>query len=103
VSATVGAGNPGPVLGERNQATELRHTVTATSINFLLLAAVVFAWALGAFLQWRNIRHQEQVLANLERLRLRVSRKAAREKAPPLVISTERDERMTQASFPLAG
>lgn len=88
---------------ERGTTTELRQVVTATSVNLLLLAAVVSAWALGAYLQWRNIRHQEKVLANLERLRLRVSRKVAREKAPRLESPPERDERVRRATFPLAG
>src|SRR5262245_66518596 len=70
--------------GNRDRELELRHTVTATTINLLLLAAVLAAWAFGAFLQWRNLRHQEKVLANLERLRLHVSPNVAREKAPRL-------------------
>jgi hypothetical protein len=77
--------------------------VTATSINLGLLATVLFAWALGAFLQWRNIRHQERLLANLERLRLSVSRKVAREKAPREASPPKRDERIRRHAFPLAG
>jgi hypothetical protein len=65
---------------------------------------VLLAWALGAYLQWRNIRRQEKVLANLERLRWRVSRKVAREKAPRLESQvTHPEDRIKQLTLPLAG
>jgi len=72
--------------------------VTATSLNLVLLAAVVSAWALGAYLQWRNIRHQERFLANLERMNLRVSGRVAREKAPRHESPGPVDERIKLAS-----
>jgi len=70
---------------------------------FLVSAAVLFAWAFGAVLQWRNLRRQERVLAELERLRLRAARRAAREKAPRLESSAQREERIARTTFPLAG
>ena len=80
---------------------ESRHSVTTTVENLLLLAVVVLVWALGAYLQWRNIRHQEKILADLMRMRLRVSRRRAREKAPRLETPSRAQEQMKQP--PLAG
>jgi len=70
---------------------------------FLVSAAVLFAWAFGAVLQWRNLRRQERLLAELERLRLRATRRAAREKAPRLENSAQREEGIARTTFPLAG
>jgi hypothetical protein len=77
--------------------------VTITATNLLLLTAVVSVWALGSYLQWRNIRHQERILAKLMRLRFRVSRKAAREKAPRLETPSRAEEQMRHPPVPRAG
>jgi hypothetical protein len=69
--------------------------------DVLLLIGLVFAWSFGALLQWWNIRRQEKVLEGLQRLRLRISSRAAREKAPRLQEVPQREERYTRVGFPL--
>jgi hypothetical protein len=50
----------------------------ATTTDLLLLFAVVMGWPIGGYLQWRNLRRQERIVARLQRLRLHISDLAAR-------------------------
>ena len=71
-------------------------------IDVMLLVGLVFAWSFGAMLQWYNIRRQEKVLEGLQRLRLRISSRTAREKAPRLEETPQREERYLRMEFPLS-
>jgi hypothetical protein len=100
--------NFGPGLGVRGRGGWKQRIEARGDGHFgqslLLLAMVLLAWALGAYLRWRHLRRREKVPANLERLRWRVSRKVACEKAPCLESQRPQpEERIKQLTLPLAG
>jgi hypothetical protein len=74
-----------------------------TTGQLLLLMLASFGWGFGAILQWRNIRHQEEIVAGLQRLRLRTSCRAARVKGPSLQEFALPRDAYKHIESPLAG
>jgi hypothetical protein len=78
-----------------------QRNVVDINVELLLVGLVVFAWSFGAFLQWRNIRHQEQLISGLQRLCLDTSHGVAKDKAPQMARQSERSDLIMRKRSPV--